>query len=102
MKKYWIIIFAFVSACAAAKTFVPSQDALPAMQQKVPGITLERANQGYILYKEKCSGCHRLHTPTEKNINGWEKTLDEMYPKAKISNENEKKLIKDYLFALSK
>ena len=102
MKKFWIVILVFISACATTKNFIPAQDALASMQQKVPGITLERATQGYALYKQKCAGCHRLHLPSEKTSMKWEKTLNEMYPKAKITNEDQKQLIKDYLFALSK
>lgn len=102
MKKIWIAILVFISGCAATKNFVPAQESLSSMQQKVPGITLERANQGYALYKQKCAGCHPLHSPSEKTSIKWEKTLHEMFPKAKVTNEDEKQLIKDYLFALSK
>jgi cytochrome c1 len=74
---------------------------LPAMQQKVPGITLEKADQGFVLYKNKCAGCHRLHAPSEHTANKWEKTLIAMYPKAKVSSGKEQKLIRDYLISLS-
>jgi mono/diheme cytochrome c family protein len=102
VKKTLLIISFFISACVATKSIVPSQETLPAMQQKVPGITLEKANQGYKLYKEKCAGCHRLHAPAEYTIPKWDKALIEMYPKAKVTSEEEKKLIRDYLYALSK
>lgn len=102
MKKLTVITLAFVSACAATKSIVPNADALPAMQQKVPGITLEKANQGFALYKNKCSGCHRLHSPSEYTVTGWKKILTEMYPKAKMADEEEKKLIRDYVFSLSR
>jgi cytochrome c5 len=102
MRKASLLILFFISACAATKSFLPSQEALPAMQQKVPGITLEKANEGYTLYKSKCAGCHRLHAPSEYTISKWEKSLEEMYPKAKVSSEEEKKLIRDYVVALSK
>ena len=102
MKKVILITLIFASACAVTKSIVPNADVLPAMQQKVPGITLERATQGYVLYKSKCAHCHRLHSPNEYTINKWEKHLVEMYPKAKVTSEEEKQLIKDYLFSLSK
>lgn len=85
-----------------AKNFLPTREALPVMQQKVPGISLEEANQGYALYKNKCAGCHRLHAPSEYTIAKWEKSLAEMYPKARLTGELEKKLIRDYVIALSK
>ena len=102
VKKRLLIISFFISACVATKSIVPSQETLPAMQQKVPGITLEKANQGYELYKNKCASCHQLHDPSEYTIPKWDKKLMEMYPKAKVTNEEEKKLIRDYLYALSK
>jgi hypothetical protein len=102
MKKLTLITLIFVSACAATKSIAPTQDALPKMQQKVPGITLETAEKGYLLYKNKCAGCHRLYSPSEYSFSKWEKTLIEMYPKGKVTNEEEKKLIRDYLVASSK
>jgi hypothetical protein len=102
MKNTLIIILFLLSACASRKSLTLSNENLSSMQQKVPGITLERANKGYILYKSKCSSCHRLHRPSEYNTVKWDKSLIEMYPKAKITDEEQKKLIKDYLFALSK
>lgn len=81
---------------------MPAPEALPAMQEKVPGITLEKANEGYALYKIKCSGCHRLYSPSEFTISRWERILTEMYSKAKVSREEEKNLIRDYVYALSK
>jgi hypothetical protein len=92
----------FLLGCAASRNFMPSANALPAMQKKVPGITIERANQGYMLYQNKCSGCHRLYSPSEYTISKWEKVLPEMYIKAKLVSGEEKFLIRDYLFALSK
>lgn len=101
MKKFILITLVFASACAATRSIAPSPDALPEMQRKVPGITLERANQGFALYKNKCAGCHRLHSPSEYTISKWKRILKEMYPKAKVTSEEEKKLISDYLFSLS-
>jgi hypothetical protein len=102
MKKFSVSILIFASACAVSKSIEPTQTALPVMQQKVPGITLERANQGYVLYKNKCGSCHRLHSPSEYTISSWEKNLTEMYPKAKVTSEEDKQLIRDYVFSLSK
>jgi hypothetical protein len=102
MKNTLVIILIFISACVTTNTLTLLNDNLPAMQEKVPGITLQRANKGYILYKNKCGSCHRLHRPGEYNSGEWNKNLIEMYPKAKITDEEEKILVRDYLFALSK
>jgi len=72
------------------------------MQQKVPGITVARAEQGYVMYKQKCSGCHRLHAASERTIAQWDTILIKMLPKAKVHDEATQGLITDYLHALSK
>jgi hypothetical protein len=45
VRKVSLIVLFFISACAATKSFLPSQEALPAMQQKVPDITLEKTTR---------------------------------------------------------
>lgn len=104
MKKFWVIfaIIIFVSGCATLSKLQPRQEDLLIMQQKVPGITMEKVTEGYMLYKNKCSGCHGLHSPAEHTITEWNKTMEEMFPKAKISDEASKTLIRDYLYAKSK
>jgi hypothetical protein len=102
MKNISIFILLFLAGCAATKSFVPTPSDLSSMQQKVPDISLEKANAGYALYKSKCASCHRLYAPSEYTISKWEKTLIKMYPRAKVTSEEQKKLIRDYLVALSK
>ncbi len=51
---------------------------------------------GRKLYVDHCSGCHNLHLPKEYDAVGWKKELNEMQPKAKITDE-EKQLIFEYL-----
>ena len=72
------------------------------MQQKVPGITIENARAGYKLYSEKCASCHQLYHPGKYTIAQWNKILPKMFPKAKLSDEGQQKLIEDYMHALSK
>lgn len=103
MKKTIIFIFLaiFVIACSV-KTFEPTEDSLQRMQQKVPGITIERAEQGYQLYKEKCASCHRLYSPDRYNSGQWDRILKTMFVKAKTSNADQQAFIIDYLHASAK
>ena len=96
------IIAAFIIGCATVSNLQPKEKELARMQQKVPGIDLDEAQQGFKLYKTNCSGCHALHQPNQYTIAGWEKILPEMLTKAKLSSEKDKQLIKNYLFAKSK
>jgi cytochrome c len=72
------------------------------MQQKVPGITVENARAGYKLYAGKCAGCHQLYRPDKYTMVQWDNVLMKMFPKAKVSSDEQIKLIRDYLHALSK
>jgi len=103
MNKILIIItcIAFIG-CVTVSTLKPADSDITVMQQRVPGITIEEAQQGFKLYKFNCSGCHYLHKPNDYTINGWEKVLPEMLSRAKITSEKEQQLIKNYLFAKSK
>ena len=103
MKKIIVGLVVFTCACTAAtKVTKPSTELLPAMQQKVPGITLARAEQGYTAYKQNCTECHRLHAASEYTTAQWDAILVKMFPKAKVHDEATQGLITDYLHALSK
>jgi len=103
VKSIFIILFILLLVgCATVSNIQPRETDLAQMQQKVPGISLEQAQQGFKFYKYNCAGCHNLHKPNEYTINGWQKILPEMFGKAKITSEKDKQLIKDYLFAKSK
>ena len=90
------------SACAATSKFAPVADELPAMQSKVPGISYDEAMQGYKLYATHCSNCHRLHNPKEYTVVEWIKILPEMFDKAKLKNEENQILLRNYIIAKSK
>src|SRR5438093_120585 len=94
----FLLALCILIACASNK-LAPKSENLSQMQQKVPGITLEKAQQGYALYKQKCSGCHQLYAPASYTIPEWDKVLKAMFPKAKIQDEETKGLIRDYLYA---
>jgi cytochrome c5 len=41
--------------------------------------------EGVVLYRAKCSGCHRPYAPQEIDAAGWEKRLPEMARRAKLT-----------------
>ena len=103
MKKIFsiLLVITFVG-CATVSSLQPKETDLAVMQQKVPGISLEEAQQGFKLYKFSCAGCHYLHKPNDYTISGWEKVLPEMIARAKITSGKDVQLITNYLFAKSK
>ena len=103
MKKIvFILLTIILVGCATVSSLQPKETDLAIMQQKVPGINLEEARQGFKLYKFNCAGCHYLHKPNAYTINGWQKVLPEMLGRAKITSEKDAQSIKNYLFAKSK
>lgn len=103
MKKILILLISFVfMGCAAVYNLKPTESNIEVMQQKVPGISLEEAQQGFKLYKFNCSGCHYLHKPDAYTISGWEKVLPEMLQRAKITSTKDIQLLKNYLAGMSK
>lgn len=60
------------------------------------GSTVESLNRGRELYLRKCSGCHRLHAPSERGPGEWPEVVKAMEAKIPL-DATEKKLIIDYL-----
>ncbi len=52
--------------------------------------------EGRYLYASKCNACHRTYNPNEFRKAEWDKVLNEMKPKAKITDE-EKELIYSWI-----
>ena len=103
MKKICTAVFSsIVIVACSAKSFVLTDQQLSSMRQKVPNITLENAKAGYKVYSEKCANCHQLDRPGKYTIPQWNNILLKMFPKAKVTSEEEQTLIRDYLHALSK
>jgi len=59
-------------------------------------ITLENLTLGRKIYVTKCSNCHQLYSPNKYNSVEWQKNLNWMQRKAKITDD-QKNLIFDYL-----
>ena len=103
MKKlFFIVVISSIVAACAVKPFAPTEQELSTMRQKVPGLTMESAKAGSKLYAEKCAGCHQLYRPDKYTIAQWDNILPKMFSKAKLSGEAQRKLIEDYVRALSK
>ena len=107
MKKYFIILVAGMMACHSSRKITTPVEAeispeLKLARTKVPGITQEQLTTGSKIYIQDCAVCHALKEPSDYSMQQWEPILQRMYVKAKISDEGEKKLIRDYVMAKSK
>lgn len=110
MKKCFIILLAGIMACHSTKKIatveapkVPEvSPELQHAQAKVPGITMDRLTAGSKTYIQDCARCHALKEPSNYTMEQWDPILKRMYLKAKITDEGEQTLIRDYVMAKSK
>ncbi|MEP6927889.1 MAG: hypothetical protein ABI834_09650 [Ginsengibacter sp.] len=110
MKKIFTFLFiGFISCTSASKnkntsgsTPMRERVELPTAQIKVPGITIEKLDAGKKLYVMDCTSCHAMKHPSNYTMDQWDTILPKMYIKSKMSDENQKKLIRDYVMAKSK
>lgn len=91
-----------ITACISSQHLQPTDADLPVAQQRVPNITMAELQRGYKIYSINCSGCHRLHNPKEYSASQWKPILVEMFTKAKLSDDQQKQLVINFLIAKSK
>ena len=101
MLKYYFILFLslFLFACVSLQSLQLTPEEIKNVQLAKPNITSEQLQNGYKLYIEKCSNCHRLHNPIKYDLAAGQPLLIKMFKKAKINNEAEKQLITQYIAA---
>jgi len=91
LKKYGIVCLAGIVlfACKSA-LYIPSKENVGEY------VNLETLKKGRTLYVNNCSSCHALYLPEKYSKKEWIKWVDNMAPKAKIT-DHEKELIQTYL-----
>lgn len=88
MKKTAIIILVVVLQSCSSQLYIPVSNA--------GEIEIENLQKGRKLYANNCASCHQLFLPRKYDNSKWQKNLDEMQVRSKISDD-QKKLIFDYL-----
>lgn len=82
----------------AAKTVTPS-DSNEAYRAFVNNYNEQSLASGKTLYLNNCAKCHKLKDEQNYTIDKWDKILDRMIPKAKLSEEDGK-LVRAYVYSL--
>ena len=88
MKNTVIILLAIIFQSCSSQLYIPISN--------VGEITKENLQKGRELYVNNCASCHQLYLPNKYDNKVWSFWLDDMQPKAKITNE-QKQLIYNYL-----
>ena len=100
IKKYisiGVLLLAF--AGCAAPLLIPTRQDLALAPANGNGANLDSIREGYILYVNKCGGCHYLYRPTKFTEEKWRKELPEMAGKAKLSQQQQELVLK-YLLTM--
>jgi cytochrome c5 len=93
MKNKIIIALCIVLTSCGSKLYTPST--------KTATVSLENLTKGRDLYSNSCSSCHQLFLPNKFTADEWQKNLNWMQGRAKITDA-EKQLIYDYLVSAPK
>ena len=91
-----ILSIAVVFCACSPALYMPTMDDANHTGGSVDSLMIGRA-----LYTNHCGSCHNLHLPERYTRTQWEKVIQEMKPKAKITDK-EALLISKFLLARSK
>jgi hypothetical protein len=83
----FFILSGLIYRCGSA-LYVPS-----AGDQHRTGIMLDSLAEGRKLYVDHCGSCHNLYLPERYKAAEWEKNVDEMQEKGKISDNQKTKIL---------
>ena len=93
------LLLAAVS-CGGGAVPRPTEAHLARAQARWPDTTRASLERGRELYVARCSGCHPLHRPDTLPAARWATLVDQMAPRARLS-DSERDLVLRYLTAAS-
>lgn len=77
---------------------VPSEKELAVAQKTNPSATLIDLNAGRAIYFNQCRECHKTHEITKFSERKWKHEIDDMSPKANLTDE-QKSLLSNYILS---
>jgi hypothetical protein len=95
-----LLLTLVASGCAARNLPAVLPTHVQVAAKRWPAVSETDLSHGRSLYRAKCGSCHLLELPLERSPAGWEKSVAEMAPKAKLS-EREAEFVLQYLWTLS-
>jgi hypothetical protein len=109
MKNYTIVsifIFAIMAACSTTKTTTTTSNnelantdelALTYAKSRWSDVTKEQLEQGKFISENQCVKCHKQKPIPNYTEEHWDKAINKMAPKAKLTTE-ETTALKRYIF----
>lgn len=83
----------------SANSLVPGDPELKAIQLKYADITMQTLNEGYAIYSGPCTKCHRQKKIFKRSEEEWQKSINRMAPKSKLT-ETQKDALWKYILAM--
>jgi cytochrome c5 len=97
MKKIIVIgILSLVVIACSQKTAGTIAATEVAVKTESATVSHEAYLAGKTIYDAKCGRCHKLHDPERGNMTQWDKWLDRMAPKAKLTDD-EKLQVRNFI-----
>lgn len=100
----WISAGMLLTYCAPSKKVAGSKDAEPSAetmlataQKRWPDATMAQLDEGKQIFNGQCTKCHGAKKMSSGDEAKWEKDINRMAPKARISDDQKEKL-KRYVF----
>lgn len=87
------------SSTTAAVSLTPGDAELKAIQVKYADVSMQTLNDGYAIYSGPCTKCHGQKDIFSRSEQSWKHEIDEMAPKAKITDVQKDALWK-YVLAM--
>ena len=90
----------FIVACNSKKaatsvaSIVPTDVQLKAIQVKYPDVTMQTLTNGHAIYTGVCTNCHGMKNIYKRSETSWKHEIDDMAPKAKITDSQKDELFK--------
>lgn len=87
-----------------ATNSTPSPETDPELRKAAikSSMTAERLSEGKKIYIQRCTKCHSMKDPANYTVQQWELILVKMFVKARLSDEDDKTVIRNYVIANSK
>lgn len=82
------------TVAVAEAAYAPSEKEINLAQKNWPNTTAEELKEGNSIYKNQCTQCHKNFTITNFSEKKWKHEIDDMAPKAKLTDEQKLKLTK--------
>jgi len=94
-----LCIILVLTACAAKKSIVLSQNDADRANTTFPGASLASLNEGKMHYEQNCNKCHGLKKPASRTEAEWREIVPRMAKKAKV-DANTENLILQYVVTM--